>query len=71
LEVRRATMAEYHQLLPSLNNTTLLNKALRLGQITVIQYFQDESFYFSSYDRYLQVEREYHKAIAQLYKFAL
>jgi outer membrane protein, heavy metal efflux system len=71
LEVRRAAMREYNQLLPSLNNNALLSKALRLGQITVIQYFQDESFYFSSYDRYLQLEREYHKALAQLYKFRL
>ena len=71
LEVRRNAISEYLSLLPGLNNTQLLNKALRLGQITVIQYFQDESFYFSSYDKYLQLEREYHKALAQLYKFML
>jgi outer membrane protein, heavy metal efflux system len=71
LAVRQETMQEYHQLLSTLNNTALLNKALQLGQITIIQYFQEESYYFSAYDKYLQMELEYHQAIARLYKFLL
>ena len=71
LEVRKNAMTEYRTLLSSLNNTTLLNKALQYGQITIIQYAQDEQFYFDSYSRYLQLEAEYHKAIARLYKFTL
>ena len=71
LEVRKNAMAEYRTLLSSLNNTALLNKALQYGQITIIQYAQDEQFYFDSYSRYLQLEAEYHKAIARLYKFTL
>ena len=64
-------MKEYRTLLSSLNNTVLLNKALQYGQITIIQYAQDEQFYFDSFSRYLQLEAEYHKAIARLYKFTL
>jgi outer membrane protein, heavy metal efflux system len=71
LAVRQNTIQEYHQLLSTLNNRVLLNKALQLGQITIIQYFQDESYYFSAYDKYLQMEWEYHQAIARLYKFLL
>lgn len=71
LAVRLKLIQEYKELLSSLNNTTLLNKALSLGQITIIQYFYDESFYFSAYDKYLQAEWEYQQAIARLYKFQL
>ncbi len=62
-------MQDYKDLLITLNNTDLLNKALRSGQITIIQYFQDESYYFSAYDKYLQMEWEYQKVLARLYKF--
>ncbi|MEJ7694473.1 TolC family protein [Daejeonella sp.] len=71
LEVRRSAMAEYRTLLSSLNNVALLDKALRYGQITIIEYAQDESFYFDSYSKYLQLEAEYHKALARLYKYTL
>jgi outer membrane protein, heavy metal efflux system len=71
LAVRLKSMQEYRDLLSTLNNTELLNKALRLGQITIIQYFLDEAYYFSAYDKYLQLEWEYHLAAARLYKFKL
>lgn len=62
-------MEEYRTLLSTLNNTALLNKALSLGQISTIQYFQDESYYFSTYDKYLQMEWEHQQAVARLYKY--
>jgi outer membrane protein TolC len=71
LEVRKKAMQDYNTLFASLNNQSLLDKALRLGQITIIQYFQDESYYFSAYDNYLQLEWEYHQALAKLYKYTL
>lgn len=71
LEVRRNAMEEYNQLLRSLNNTVLLEKALRLGEITIMQYFLDQAYYFTAYDKHLQMEREYHKAVAELYKYTL
>ena len=71
LEVRRKGMEEYYKLMASLNNTALLEKALKLGQITIIQFFADQNYYFSAYDKYLQMELEYQKAIAELYKFQL
>ncbi len=71
LDVRLKMALEYRELLSTLNNTTLLNKALALGQITIIQYFYDESFYFTAYDKYLQAEWEYQQAVARLYKYML
>ncbi len=71
LDVRVKMVQEYKKLLSTLNNTALLNKALALGQITIIQYFYDESFYFTAYDKYLQAEWEYQQAVARLYKFQL
>jgi outer membrane protein, heavy metal efflux system len=71
LAVRLKMLQEYKELLLSLNNTALLNKALALGQITIFQYFYDESFYFTAYDKYLQAEWEYQQAVARLYKFRL
>jgi outer membrane protein, heavy metal efflux system len=71
LAVRSKAMQEYKDLLSTLNNTVLLNKALNLGQITIIQYFHEESYYFSAYDKYLQIEWEYQQALARLYKYQL
>ena len=71
LAVRENAMEEYKTLLSTLNNTTLLNKALQLGQITIIQYFQDESYYFSAYDKYIQLEWEYQQALSRLFKYQL
>ncbi len=71
LDVRAKLVTEYRDLLSILNNTVLLNKALSLGQITIIQYFYDESFYFNAYDKYLQAEWEYQQAVARLFKFQL
>lgn len=71
LDVRLKMVQEYKELLSTLNNTALLNKALALGQITIIQYFYDESFYFIACDKYLQAEWEYQQAVARLYKYQL
>lgn len=71
LDVRIKMVQEYQALLSTLNNTALLNKALALGQITIIQYFYDESFYFTAYDKYLLAEWEYQQAVARLFKFKL
>lgn len=71
LEVRLNLLKEYQTLLPTLNNGFLLNKALALGQITSLQYFYEESFYYNTYDLYLQAEWQYHQAVARLFKYEL
>lgn len=64
-------LEEYQQLLSAVNNTELLEKALKLGEISSIQYFMEISYFYNSYDKYLQLEKEYHQVIAELYKYQL
>ena len=71
LGIRGSAMEEYREVLGSLNNEALLSKALRFGEITIVQYFLEQGFYYVAYDRYLQMEREYHKAVTELYKYQL
>ena len=68
---RLNALREYRQMLLPIGDTALLNKALKLGQITMIQYFYEENFYYASYDKYLQLELEYQQSLANLYKFQL
>jgi outer membrane protein, heavy metal efflux system len=65
------TLTEYKQILATINNTELLEKALELGEISSIQYFMEINYFHSSFDRYLQLEKEYYSVIAELYKYQL
>tara|TARA_R110002072_G_scaffold303009_1_gene491293 strand:- start:297 stop:1481 length:1185 start_codon:yes stop_codon:yes gene_type:complete len=65
------TLTEYKQILATINNTTLLEKALKLGEISSIQYFMEINYFYSSFDNYLQLEKEYYLVIAELYKYQL
>ncbi len=71
LEVRQNAMEEYEELLSTMGNTLLLDKALRLGEITVIQYFLEQTYFYTAYDKNEQLKREYHKAVVELYKYTL
>ena len=71
LEVRQNAMEEYEELLSTMGNTVLLDKALRLGEITVIQYFLEQTYFYTAYDKNEQLKREYHKAVVELYKYTL
>ncbi len=67
----KITLTEYQTIFATLNNTTLLNKALSLGQISTIEYFMEANYYNTAFNSYLQTEKEYHEAIAELYKYQL
>ena len=67
----RITLTEYKQVLSTINNTELLEKALKLGEISSIQYFMEINYFYSSFDNYLQLEKEYNLVLAALYKFKL
>ena len=55
----------------SISNTALLKKALRLGEITVIEYFLETSFYQNALLHYLKTEREYQVTVAELMQYKL
>jgi outer membrane protein, heavy metal efflux system len=67
----KITLHEYQTIFATLNNTTLLNKALALGELTTIQYFMEINYYTEALNNFLQTEKEYHAAIAELYKHRL
>jgi len=67
----KITLDEYKTVFASLNNTTLLNKALASGQISTIEYFIEMSYYNNALNNYLQSEKEFQEVIAELYKYQL
>lgn len=69
--VLRTSMDEYSRVLQSQNNLALLNKAIQAGQISMIEYFVDVTTYYQSLQNYMQLQNQYQKVMAQLYKFRL
>ncbi len=67
----KTSMDEYDQVLNSQNNLALLNKAIQSGQISMIEYFVDVTTYYQSMQNYMQLQNEYQKVMAQLYKYKL
>ena len=67
----KTSMDEYSRVLNSQNNLALLNKAIQTGQISMIEYFVDVTTYYQSMQNYMQLQNEYQKVMAQLYKYKL
>lgn len=65
------TLQEYEGLLSGLNNTALLEKALRLGEISSIEFFMEIMYFYEAEDKYLSLENEYQQAVAELLKYQL
>lgn len=70
LSVKQA-LSETQSILGDLSTVPMLEKALRLGQITSIEYGNELSVYYSLQERLLELEKDYHLAIAELFKFML
>ncbi len=64
-------LSEYRQLLDALDSKPLLDKSLRLGQITTIEYFSELALLYASWEKYQGLEREYHLVAARLLKYQL
>lgn len=67
----KASIDEYSEVLEKQNNLALLNKAIRSGQISMIEYFADVTTLYQSMQNYMQLQNEYQKVMAQLYKYKL
>ena len=66
-----ASIDEYKDVLKRQNSLVLLNKAIQAGQISMIEYFVDVTTYYQSVQNYLQLQNQYQKVMAQLYKYRL
>lgn len=67
----RTSIEEYQKVLKSQNSVALLNKAIQAGQISMIEYFVDITTLYQSIQNYMQLQNEYQKVLAQMYKFRL
>lgn len=67
----QTSIEEYRKVLKSQNSLALLNKAIQAGQISMIEYFVDITTLYQSMQNYMQLQNEYQKVLAQMYKFRL
>ena len=67
----RKSIQEYSSVLKQQDNMALLNKAIQAGQISMIEYFVNVSTFYQSMHNYLQLQNEYQKVMAELYRFLL
>ena len=70
-EALQISRADYAKVLEQQRNIELLNKALNAEQLSVIDYFTELSTIYDSHQSYLDVEKEYHSILAQLYQYKL
>ena len=56
----------YHRALDEANNSTLLEKAMDEGYISVLEYLQGIELYYDYLDRSLSADRDYHRALVTL-----
>lgn len=59
-------LKDYDQLLKASNNEELLRKAFAQGELSLINYLLELSAYYEAIDQFLETEREYQLAAAEL-----
>ena len=64
-------LEQYRPILENQDNIKLLKKALDGGQINLITYIQEVNFFIEAQNNYLNVEYNYHKALASLNQYQL
>ncbi|MDL2213274.1 TolC family protein [Bacteroides sp. OttesenSCG-928-N06] len=64
----RASMQEYEEVLTAQADLELLKQALTGGEISMIEYFVEVSVVYQSKLTYLQLQNQYQKAMAKVYK---
>ena len=70
-ETLQRTLEEYSELLVGLNNAPLLEKALRIGEISSIEFFLEITYFYEAEDQYLSLENDYYQTVAELLKYQL
>jgi hypothetical protein len=70
-ESLKSILEEYQKVTNAMQSVQLLDKALAAGQISVLEYFVELNYYNSSYNSFLEIEREYYDVVATLLKHKL
>lgn len=64
----RAAMAEYEQCFATQSDMPLLKQALLGGEISIIEYYVEAASVYQSQLNYLQLQNQYQKTVARIYK---
>lgn len=67
----RSSLDDYRRVLVPHENIRLLDKALAGGQLSTIDYFVELTTINQSLQNYITLENQYHKLMAEIYKFRL
>ncbi|GAB3835420.1 hypothetical protein GCM10028895_55790 [Pontibacter rugosus] len=70
-QVLQESLRDYQELMARPENFRLLEKALRLGEISAAEYFMELSFFYDTYDKYLELESEAQHKAAELLRYTL
>ncbi|HEX5624404.1 MAG TPA: TolC family protein [Saprospiraceae bacterium] len=61
----------YRSVIPQLQHVQLLDKALKLGELSTSEYFLEISYQEQAFMQYLKTEHDYHATLAQLNQYKL
>lgn len=70
-ESLKSILSDYEKINQSAEPIKLLDKALAAGQISVLEYFIELNYYNTTYNSYLEIEKEYYEVITNLMKYKL
>ena len=67
----KESMEEYASTIEELESVQLLRKSLKLDQISALDFYREVEYYYTIYDEYLKLERDYYLALCELYRYRL
>ncbi|MHB1105799.1 MAG: hypothetical protein ACYCZ2_05485, partial [Lutibacter sp.] len=70
-ESLKSILEDYEKINKSADPIKLLDKALAAGQISVLEYFVEMNYYNTTFNSYLEIEKEYYEVVATLLKYQL
>lgn len=70
-ESLKSILGDYEKINKSAAPIKLLDKALSAGQISVLEYFVELNYYNTTFNSYLEIEKEYYEVVATLLKYQL
>ncbi|MBE0423337.1 MAG: TolC family protein [Lutibacter sp.] len=70
-ESLKSILSDYEKINQSVEPVKLLDKALSAGQISVLEYFVEMNYYNTTFNSYLEIEKEYYEVVATLLKYQL
>ncbi len=70
-KIQDSAYGELHTLLLGLSSEYLLEKAFRLGELSSIEFFMELKYFYDSYDRLLELDRDRQQTMARLTRYML